>query len=185
MLRTLCRPTLLSRRSCRGRRPGDRRSERTDPRSLSVGDSSTCSAEVLSSWQKPAGRTASVPDPTAMIKSDSFQKSWTFSRRSNTRLSVSSQRLELKFATTVTKVRVIPHQRHCTGCSPRPPPSQTPTPAAWSARRSPEPQSGGHPSPKGRHCARGKASGAPMTAAAGLRSHKYASTSGEVETCIM
>jgi hypothetical protein len=24
-----------------------------------------------------------------------------------------------------------------------------------------------------------------MTAAAGLRSHKYASTSGEVETCIM
>ncbi len=48
MLRTLCRPMLLSRRKSfgRGRRPGDdRRSEMTEPRSLSAGETSDCCAE--------------------------------------------------------------------------------------------------------------------------------------------
>ncbi len=47
MLRTLCRPMLLSRRKIfgRDRRPGDdRRSEMTEPRSLSTGETSTYSA---------------------------------------------------------------------------------------------------------------------------------------------
>lgn len=43
MLSTFCRPMLLSRRSsCRGLRRGDKRSEMTEPRSLSVGETSAC-----------------------------------------------------------------------------------------------------------------------------------------------